>query len=226
MEQAMIYPAMVEIMKDVEAIKKEKTNQQGASFKYRGIDDVMNSLHESFAKNGVFITTEVIDRKEIERQSKSGGALFYVTITVKFTFNASDGSFISSVIYGTAMDSGDKADNKCMSIALKYCLLQAFLIPTEEMTDPDSQTHEVKPKAIPAPPQPPKDRHVQEGGKITPPPEGPVQMSEKVFEKFVIRMNGGETGLPEKIRKAFILDESQDKVLKMFEKDTNKPNAQ
>jgi hypothetical protein len=110
-----------------------------------------------------------------------------------------------------------------MSIALKYCLLQAFLIPTEDMVDPDSQTHEVKPKSIPAPPDPPKDRIQSQGGKINPPPEGPVQISDKVLEKFVIRMNGGENGLPAKIRKAFILNSSQDRILKMFEKDEAKP---
>lgn len=200
---------MASIMKEVEAIKKEKTNTQGAGFKYRGIDDVMNSLHEAFAKNGVFITTEVLERKEVERQSKSGGTLFYVTITVRFTFNASDGSFISSTIYGTAMDSGDKADNKCMSIALKYCLLQAFLIPTEDMVDPDSQTHEVKPKA-----EKPKEQ-----------PKGPVQMTEAIFRKFIVRMNGGEQGLPEKIRAAFILNSEQDRELKMFENDKESFNA-
>jgi hypothetical protein len=147
METQKIHKAMVGIMKAIEPIKKEKTNSQGGSFKYRGIDDVMNSLHEAFAENGVYCTTDVIDRKETERQSKSGGNLFYVTITVRFTFHADDGSEVSSTIYGTAMDSGDKADNKCLSIALKYCLLQAFLVPTEDMAEPDGQSHEVKPQA-------------------------------------------------------------------------------
>ena len=142
--EKLIFEKMAAILSDIEPIKKEKTNTQGASFKYRGIDDVMNSLHESFAKHGVFITTEVLERNEVERTSKSGNALFYVTIKVKFTFHATDGSNVSSIIYGTAMDSGDKADNKCFSIALKYALLQAFLIPTEDMKDPDSETHEVK----------------------------------------------------------------------------------
>lgn len=222
--EAKIFPAMAAIMKEVEAIKKDKENKEGFRFKYRGIDDVMNSLHESFAKNGVFITTEVLDRKEVERTSGANKALFYVTITVRFTFNASDGSFISSTIYGTAMDSGDKADNKCMSIALKYCLLQSFLIPTEDMVDPDSQTHEVKPitnqpKSIPPPPAPPKDRVQADGGSVTPPPRpaGTVQITPAAFEKAVARMNLGELGVPAKIRKAYMLTSEQDKTLKLFE---------
>ena len=40
------------------------------------------------------------------------------------------------------MDSGDKATNKAMSIAYKYACFQVFCIPTEEMKDPDAETHE------------------------------------------------------------------------------------
>ena len=185
----LIFTAMVAIMQDVDVIKKEKRNTQGAGFNYRGIDDVMNSLHESFAKHGVFITTEVLERKEVERQSKSGGTLFWVTITVQFTFHAQDGSSISSVIYGTAMDSGDKADNKCMSIALKYCLLQAFLIPTEDIQDPDAQTHEVKPK---------------------------TELTEALWLKLLPRLKAGEKGISEMIRKTYKLTDDQEFTLNTY----------
>lgn len=140
-----IYPAMIAIMQSVEAIKKEKTNKQGEGFKYRGIDDVLNSLHSAFALNGVIIMPEVIERTEVERRSIKGNALYYATQRIRFNFIAVDGSSTSSTVIGTAMDSGDKADNKAMSVALKYALLQAFLIPTADMIDPDSETHEVRP---------------------------------------------------------------------------------
>ena len=38
------------------------------------------------------------------------------------------------------MDSGDKATNKAMAIAMKYALFQVFCIPTDEMKDPDGET--------------------------------------------------------------------------------------
>lgn len=53
-----------------------------------------------------------------------------------------DGSCIETVNVGEAMDSGDKGMNKAMSIALKYSLLQMFLIPTDEPKDPDANTPE------------------------------------------------------------------------------------
>jgi hypothetical protein len=41
------------------------------------------------------------------------------------------------------MDSGDKASNKAMSVALKYACFQLFMIPKEEMVDPDQESHDV-----------------------------------------------------------------------------------
>ena len=146
MEKQLIIEKLCAINKEVEAVKKtDKNAQQG--FMYRGIDSVMNELHSLFAKHGVVIISESIDRNVSERATKSGGVLFYVTEKMKFSFYAEDGSSVSSIIDGEAMDSGDKATNKAMSIALKYCLLQMFLIPTVEDKDPDDKTPpELKPK--------------------------------------------------------------------------------
>jgi hypothetical protein len=142
-EPKLIFSKMSSILKSVEAIKKDRRNTQGAGFMYRGIDDMYNELHSSFADNGVFCTTEVLTRAQEERQSKAGGALFYTVCTVRFTFWAEDGSFVQSTVIGEAMDSGDKGTNKAMAIAHKYTLMQAFLIPTEEDKDPDGQSHQV-----------------------------------------------------------------------------------
>ena len=46
---------------------------------------------------------------------------------------------VTEVTFGEAMDSGDKATNKAMSVALKYLLIQTFQIPvTGEANDGDS----------------------------------------------------------------------------------------
>ena len=69
--------------------------------------------------------------------------LLYTRLTIRFDFIAIDGSSISATVIGEAMDSGDKATNKAMSIAFKYACFQVFCIPTEEMQDPDSETHTI-----------------------------------------------------------------------------------
>lgn len=140
-----IYKALAEINKGIKAISKDKTNQQ-QGFKFRGIDDVMNELHSLFAENEVIIFPEVLKIDSTERTNKSGGILFCVKVSVRFDFVHSSGEKASCVLVGEAMDSGDKAVNKAMSIALKYALLQMFLIPTEDEKDPDAVTHEVKPE--------------------------------------------------------------------------------
>lgn len=141
----MIYKALAAVNKQIKAIGKDRTNQQ-QGFKFRGIDDVMNELHSLFAANEIFILQTVNEVTVTERTNAKGTALFYVRINVTYQFTHSDGSHADITVYGEAMDSGDKATTKAMSIALKYALLQMFLIPTEEDKDPDAVAHEVKAK--------------------------------------------------------------------------------
>jgi len=132
-------------MQDVEAITKGKTNQQ-QNYKFRGIDDMYNALHPLFKKHSVFITSNVLESKREERQTAKGGFLMYSIIKVCFRFYTTDGTFIESIIEGEAMDSGDKATNKALSTALKYALMQMFLIPTDEKIDTEYQSPEPLPK--------------------------------------------------------------------------------
>ena len=141
MEEKLIFQKMTSILKETKAITKSEKNQQ-QGFKFRGIDNVMNELHELFAKNDVFILQEVQDFTVDARPTAKGGTLFYTRAKIKFRYMTTDGSSVETVNVGEAMDSGDKGMNKAMSIALKYSLLQMFLIPTEEPKDPDRDTPE------------------------------------------------------------------------------------
>lgn len=141
MEQQLIYQKIANILKETKAITKSEKNQQ-QGFKFRGIDNVMNELHELFSKNEVFILQEVTKFTTENRPTKSGGTNTFTRATIKFRYMTTDGSFVETVNVGEAMDSGDKGMNKAMSIALKYSLLQMLLIPTEEQKDPDQTTPE------------------------------------------------------------------------------------
>ena len=69
MEKQLIYSKMASIMKETKAIgKTEQNRQQG--FMFRGIDNVMNELHELFSRNEVFILPEVQDFTTQERPTK------------------------------------------------------------------------------------------------------------------------------------------------------------
>jgi hypothetical protein len=125
-------------------IAKNRTNTQGSGFKFRGIDDVYNAIAPLLADHGLCILPRMLSRICEERTSKSGGALFYVTVEAEFDFVAvEDGSKHTVKTYGEAMDSGDKATNKAMSSAYKYACFQSFAIPLEGEPDADASTFEV-----------------------------------------------------------------------------------
>lgn len=145
-----IYQAVNAIMQEIEAIGKNKTNSM-QGYKFRGIDDMYNALQPLFKKHAVFITSNVLESKREERQTTKGGTLIYTIAKCQFKFFTTDGSFIESVLEGEAMDSGDKSTNKAMSTALKYALMQMFLIPTEEKLDTEYDTHEVVAKTVKKP---------------------------------------------------------------------------
>jgi hypothetical protein len=150
-ETLKIFSAISAAMADVEAIGKDRRNQQ-QGFNFRGIDDVYNSMHNILSKHKIFTVPEILSVESTEKPSKSGGILFYEKYKIQYTFYADDGSSVKAVVIGIGMDSGDKAGNKAMSIAHKYALLQVFCIPTADEKDPDAESHEPKyTKPAPAP---------------------------------------------------------------------------
>lgn len=135
-----IYESISAVMGEIGAVGKNSKNQQ-QGFMFRGIDAVMNAINPALTKYKVFIVPEVMEQTREERINVKGTLLIYSICKVKYTFYAEDGSYIQSVVIGEGMDTGDKATNKAMSIAFKYACFQVFCIPTEEMKDPDAESH-------------------------------------------------------------------------------------
>jgi hypothetical protein len=156
-----VYDCIVSVAGELatSGLGKTRSNaQQGYAF--RGIDDVFNVLAPLLAKHRLVILPKVLARSVVERPSRNGGVLFFVTVEVAYDFvSAADGSTHTVITYGEAMDSADKATNKAMSAAYKYAALQTFCIPTEGDNDADRTTHEpvtkpVNVKPAPAPDEP------------------------------------------------------------------------
>lgn len=149
METKLVYKAIAAVAKDLSELgiaKDSRNAQQG--FQFRGIDAVYNALSPSLVRNGLVILPRITDRTVSERVTQKGGVLFYVVVKAEFDFvSVEDGSTHTVITFGEAMDSGDKATNKAMSIAYKYAAFQAFCIPTEETaTDPDAEIHHPAPR--------------------------------------------------------------------------------
>lgn len=142
MESKKIFESMAAIMAGVGAIDKSQKNQtQG--FMYRGIDDFINALHKLFADNKVIILPRELDHIQEQFTTAKGGLQFRTRVHIEFNFvSMIDGSQLTADGWGEAADSGDKGYNKCKSIALKYVLMQTFLVPLKDIADPDADTPE------------------------------------------------------------------------------------
>jgi hypothetical protein len=141
----LIYKNMNDILAGIDSIEKNKQATMGAggSYKFRGIDDMYNILHPLFAKNKVFLIPKVLEVKT-EIQTKANGGLQYNSVVkLSVTFFAEDGSNIEAIGIGHSLDNSDKGTNKAQSSALKYILMQTFLIPTEESKDVENDNIEV-----------------------------------------------------------------------------------
>lgn len=137
-----IFAAIAAVMGEVGAVGKTRENVQ-QKYKFRGIDEVLQAVQLVCAKHGVVVAQRILGPLRCEeRKTQSGGVLMYVQGEFETTFFAADGSSVSTVQCGMAMDSGDKAANKAMSVALKYALVNTFLIPVYEPRDPEEDSPE------------------------------------------------------------------------------------
>jgi len=143
-----VYAAIAAVMADLgkEGISKDRQNTE-QKYKFRGIDDVYNALSPILSRHNLCMLPRILSREVVERKSRSGGALFNVTVEAEFDLICSEDASKHTVrTFGEAMDSADKATNKAMSAAYKYAAMQAFAIPTEGDNDADQTSHEVEPQ--------------------------------------------------------------------------------
>jgi len=130
-----------EVMKDVGAISKsDKNTSQG--FNFRGIDSVINAVSPAMRKHGIVVVPSVEDYQyESVEIGKNRTVMGHVKVKVTYTFAGPEGDAIKATVVGEAMDSGDKATAKAMSVAFRTALLQSLCLPTDE-PDPDSYSYE------------------------------------------------------------------------------------
>lgn len=140
-EPQAIHKALIEVMKDVGAVRKAEFNSH-QKFPFRGIDAVINAVSPAFRQHGVFCTPTVLESiYESVQVGQNRTTMGHARITVQYTFYAHDGSSVSATVSAESMDSGDKATAKAFSVAYRTALLQTLCLPTDEQ-DPDAQTYE------------------------------------------------------------------------------------
>ena len=142
-----IAQALTEVMKEVGAVgKKDRNASQG--FNFRGIDAIVNAVSPALQKYGVIVVPSVEDYEYSSVEiGKNRTVMGHVKLKVSYTFIGASGDAIKATVVGEAMDSGDKATAKAMSVAFRTALLQTLSLQTDE-PDPDSQSYERSEKFV------------------------------------------------------------------------------
>jgi len=135
-----IQHALAAVMADVREVRKTERNT-GLNFNFRGIDSVLNAVGPALRTHGVVVLPRVIGYDATPASTSSGKSSLHVIVTVEYQFVGPAGDSLSATVIGEAMDYGDKAVPKAMSVAFRTALLQALALPTDD-PDPDSQNYE------------------------------------------------------------------------------------
>lgn len=143
MSELSVHQAIAAVALAVGAVGKNQKMEAGpAKYKYRGLDDLMNAVHEPLCENGVTFTPheiQIIDT--LEKTTKSGSIQHHLRALVTYRVYGPAGDYIEACVFAEGADTGDKAGNKLMSGAYKYALWQVLSIPFS-MEDQDATTPE------------------------------------------------------------------------------------
>jgi len=130
-EQPNIHVAIARVAADIGHIAKNNQVTAGpAKFNFRGIDDVLDTIHTPLADHGVSIIPvgcDILDNSE--RVTKSGGSQVHLLALVHYRIIGPAGDYVDSAVLAEALDTSDKAASKAMSMAYKYLAFQTFSIP-------------------------------------------------------------------------------------------------
>lgn len=141
-----VLKSMNEVSKKLKAVKMENMQR----FKARHIYSVYNMLQPILAECQLLISRKLIFNEVKEVQSKNGSKGTHREQMWEFIFtSAKDGSTFSTIFPAESIDWGDKSSSQCDAMAFKQMLLHTFVIPTEDMADPDD-TEEKKTYAPPS----------------------------------------------------------------------------
>jgi hypothetical protein len=135
-----VHEAVTAVMEDVGAVRKDGRNNQ-QNFNFRGVDAVVNACSPAMRKHGLTCHPSKVEHRPSAKQLSGGKMATSVDVVVDYTFTGPEGDTFTSQVVAEAFDLGDKATAKAMSVALRTCLLQAFMLPTDD-TDPDAEAYE------------------------------------------------------------------------------------
>lgn len=135
-------PLAIKIAKaanDMGAIAKDGTNK-GQSFQFISEAAIKAAVRKVSAKYGFTIFPKQIKNiTRYERTTARGGTLYFYDVLQEFVVTDGKEEMIGDMM-GTGSDTGDKAFNKAVTVALKNFEKQLFNVSDKSENDPDSET--------------------------------------------------------------------------------------
>lgn len=140
-EHRTIFEIFADVKREIGPVGKDSYNKQ-QGFSFRSADAVVAAAAPTLDKYGV-ITVPHLDKQTYDIVEIGGNRtrMSHALVEVTYTFYGPAGDSFSAKVAGEAMDNGDKATAKAMTVAYRIALTQALNLPTHE-ADPDSDSYE------------------------------------------------------------------------------------
>jgi hypothetical protein len=125
-----VHEALRRVMEQTGAVGKSgEMRGAGGTYKFRAIDDILQSVQPALIDHGVLFVPESTEIEEELRATGNGKSMQRVRLTVTWRVYGPAGDSITAVSVGEALDSFDKAANKAHTAAFKIVLGQVLCIP-------------------------------------------------------------------------------------------------
>ena len=138
-----VHQALKAVQTELGAVGKDSTANAGGTYKYRGIDAVINALHPLLANHGVTIAPHVVAHS-LEPFTGYSKPHTITIITVDYHIHGPDGDQLDPPVrsIGYGIDNTDKGPGKALSYAYKSAISQLFSLPTDDPSMDVEQTPE------------------------------------------------------------------------------------
>lgn len=148
---------VLQLMEEVAFIGKSreaKIETRGDNFTYmfRGIDDAQDAVGAAMRKVGLIMRTQVLENRyeltPVEKRFANGGGMTQLwstcVLTMRYAFvDPVDMSEFAFEMVGEGKDVSDKSASKAASMACKYALFQALMIPVKGQAESDGEDPQI-----------------------------------------------------------------------------------
>ena len=130
---SILITAINEVMQAVTRVKKTGINQHHR-YKYASEEDLLEAIRPAMVRAGLVmypIKVTILGTEPIGKNTR-------IDISVIYNLRHKSGAMLEVCVCSSGIDGQDKALPKAMTMALKYAIIQTFLIPRSE-NDPDAR---------------------------------------------------------------------------------------